>query len=197
MVERPPRGTFPGLHVFPGGAVDPEDDHLPITGSPEEGLATALRETAEEVGLFLTDAGLVSLPVGPVGAVLEAAGRRFDGVSPVPLARWITPDTMPYRFDAAFHVAATDVDIGLRPQPEEVVSAGWVPVAEAVGFAASGEWPMVVPTSFHLRWLDQFDDGATAMAAARERRRDPLIPVIENDQIDLPSWITESAMPPR
>lgn len=69
MVQRPGRGIFPNLHVFPGGKVDPADDGLAHLckglddahasaqlGVTEGGLrywVTAIRECFEECGVLL------------------------------------------------------------------------------------------------------------------------------------------------
>jgi len=69
MVQRPGRGIFPNLHVFPGGKVDPADDGLSHLceglddpqassqlGMPSGGLrywVTAIRECFEECGVLL------------------------------------------------------------------------------------------------------------------------------------------------
>lgn len=69
MVQRPGRGIFPNLHVFPGGKVDPADDGLAHLceglndreasarlGLPSGGLrywVTAIRECFEECGVLL------------------------------------------------------------------------------------------------------------------------------------------------
>ena len=69
MVQRPGRGTFPNLHVFPGGKVDPDDDGLShlceglddSQASTRLGVAsgglrywvTAIRECFEECGVLL------------------------------------------------------------------------------------------------------------------------------------------------
>lgn len=69
MVQRPGRGIFPNLHVFPGGKVDPTDDRLPhlcegldeSEASAQLGVAggglrywvTAIRECFEECGVLL------------------------------------------------------------------------------------------------------------------------------------------------
>ncbi len=69
MVQRPGRGIFPNLHVFPGGKVDPADDDLShlceglndFRASAQLGLAngglrywvTAIRECFEECGVLL------------------------------------------------------------------------------------------------------------------------------------------------
>jgi len=68
VVERPARGYFGGLYVFPGGAVDPVD-HSELARRVVRGpaldhefRAAALREVAEEVGLALTTRGVVAAP---------------------------------------------------------------------------------------------------------------------------------------
>ena len=69
MMQRPRRGTFPNLHVFPGGKVDAEDDALDhlceglgdaeaavMLGVDHGGLrywVTAIRECFEECGVLL------------------------------------------------------------------------------------------------------------------------------------------------
>ena len=68
---------MPGVWVFPGGAVDPED------GEGEDGhRVCAARELAEEAGIELgADAELVLF------------------------SRWITPEVISRRFDAWFFLA--------------------------------------------------------------------------------------------
>lgn len=69
MVQRPGRGIFPNLHVFPGGKVDPADDglsdlceglddanasaQLGVNGSGLRYWVTAIRECFEECGVLL------------------------------------------------------------------------------------------------------------------------------------------------
>ena len=89
MVQRPGRGTFPNLHVFPGGKVDPADGGLShlcaglddSQASAQLGLAsgglrywvTAIRECFEECGVLL--AYRDGEPFEPSGARERA---RFD-----------------------------------------------------------------------------------------------------------------------
>ena len=149
---------MPGKFVFPGGAVDPEDEKMAIAGLLDErvaeklltqtrrrsqdyarGLAlAAIRETFEETGLALgvTDMGAPEEP--PAGAWTRFAET---GVFPTLegldfLARAITPPGRPKRFDARFFVAeatwiayrAPDV---IHPEAE-LTELVWVPVEEAL-----------------------------------------------------------------
>lgn len=90
MVQRPGRGVFPNLHVFPGGKVEGADDglsHLCVgladrAASAALGLAagglrywvTAIRECFEECGVLLAYRG------GALFAARDdAERRRFEG----------------------------------------------------------------------------------------------------------------------
>jgi 8-oxo-dGTP pyrophosphatase MutT (NUDIX family) len=92
-----PRDPWSGHMAFPGGRRDPRDPDL---------LATALRETREEVGLDLSGARLLGR-LDDVEAI--ARGVRV-GLTITPL------------------VFAIDGDPPLRPQPEEVAEALWAPL---------------------------------------------------------------------
>jgi 8-oxo-dGTP pyrophosphatase MutT (NUDIX family) len=89
MVQRPGRGTFPNLHVFPGGKVDDADDGLERfcaglgdaqaaaqLALPSGGLrywVTAIRECFEECGVLLAYRdGALFEPNG------DAEAARFD-----------------------------------------------------------------------------------------------------------------------
>ena len=83
MVQRPGRGTFPNLHVFPGGKVDAADadlahiceglddaeasDRLGIASGGLRYWVTAIRECFEECG------GIAGLPER---RTVRASGRR-------------------------------------------------------------------------------------------------------------------------
>lgn len=93
MVQRPGRGTFPNLHVFPGGKVDGDDDGLAhlchglgdpsasyILGIDSGGLrywVTAIRECFEECGVLLAyRSGSLFEPASDAEAVRFEAYRN-------------------------------------------------------------------------------------------------------------------------
>jgi 8-oxo-dGTP pyrophosphatase MutT (NUDIX family) len=96
-----PDDPWSGHVGLPGGRHDDTDPDL---------LATAIRETQEEVGLDVTRAGRV---LGPLG---ELAGRGA-GVRSIRIAAF---------------VAALDARPALTLAPTEVSSAHWVPLGDLV-----------------------------------------------------------------
>jgi 8-oxo-dGTP pyrophosphatase MutT (NUDIX family) len=128
MATRHQGSSFmPGVLVFPGGAVDPEDAGLVAAGAPEDAVSriAGVREVFEEAGFLLArpkgQDGLV--PAGRFADLLHtyraplAAGEgsfsamlEQEGLVPaidlmVPFARWITPVIRKKRFDARFYLA--------------------------------------------------------------------------------------------
>ncbi|WP_192931062.1 NUDIX hydrolase [Gemmobacter serpentinus] len=111
---------MPSKYVFPGGAVDAGDAHVPLAAGlpgpcaallaadapgPEALAAAAIREVFEETGLALGRPGAWpgTAPAGWAGfaargLVPEASGLRL-------IFRAITPPGRPRRFDARFFLA--------------------------------------------------------------------------------------------
>ena len=110
----------PGMHVFPGGGVSVED-----RGAADPLLACAIRETAEEVDIQVTDC------------------RLFD--------RWVTPEVEERRYDVSFYIAHTD-DEG-RLTTSEATELRWLEPSQALQLNARGELPMLRPTAVVLQLL--------------------------------------------
>ena len=134
LMRRPDTMAFaPGMHVFPGGRVDPATDSLPtVIGTLPDGswapeplaraiAVAAIRETFEEAGVLLavTDGRHPSQdPAGwpPTAAPASATGpsragphRRHLHVDTdlfAPWAHWITPEVESRRYDTRFFLAA-------------------------------------------------------------------------------------------
>ncbi len=116
MGQRGAQAVFmPSKYVFPGGALDGDDHRVTVEVAPacaqllgEKAhclAAAAIRELAEETGLFMAQPGdwAGEVPAGWAdfatrGLVPDASGMRF-------VFRAITPPGRPRRFDARFFLA--------------------------------------------------------------------------------------------
>ncbi|MFK8251090.1 NUDIX hydrolase [Ancylobacter terrae] len=156
--RRNPRQAFmPGVFVFPGGRVDPEDRRVPVFGaldgeserrlaarvvrpSPTRSRALALaaiRETYEETGLLLGTREAGPPPALPGGwAGFGAAGLYPSLESLAFVARAITPPGRSRRFDTRFFMAdargiAHRVD-GMAGPDRELVELAWLTLPQAM-----------------------------------------------------------------
>lgn len=167
MVRRSRSAVFGGMFVFPGGVVDPVDlsplAAEAVKGTPpgETGWrATGLRETAEEVGVFLTDR-----PINPPATPLRGEevyrwvidqGARFDAARLRYLSNWVTPPQATPRFDARFYVARVEGDEVLTLAEGELTEAVWVGPRQALDRMRRGKWEMILPTEKTLEFLADF-----------------------------------------
>lgn len=112
LIERAQRDNDPwsGHIALPGGRRDPGD---------ADAVATAMRETHEEVGVDLAASGEL---IGRLDELRAVARHR-------PLDLVITPVVF------ALHAPVT-----LRPEPREVESAVWVPLAHLASAEARGTY---------------------------------------------------------
>ncbi len=156
MGQRGAKAAFmPNKFVFPGGAVDPEDGHVPLATTMaltcEERLriganrdlgtalaGAAIRELWEEAGLILGAPGLWPDQVPSDWQSFAASGNlpRADALHYV--FRAITPPGRPRRFDARFFLAdaaflANDPD-DFSAATDELSHLQWIPLAEARSF---------------------------------------------------------------
>ncbi|MFN7941135.1 MAG: MBL fold metallo-hydrolase [Thermoanaerobaculia bacterium] len=180
-----------GWHAFPGGAVERSDAALPVAGAPHgasaasttqpspdpadattvpdliPGLAAAaLRELAEETGVFLLDRPVSrasrhyhreKIPLGErtdwagslaaLGASLDASRLEFAG-------RWLTPPFSPLRFDNRFFLCEwRPTDGAASAIPPENESGEWIAPAVALARIASGAVLVAPPIEHILRVL--------------------------------------------
>jgi 8-oxo-dGTP pyrophosphatase MutT (NUDIX family) len=133
-------------------------------GSPEE---AGRRELEEEASLALPDtSGFVAF------------------------SRWITPEEAKIRFDTFFYVTRAPADADPKCDGSECVDLRWLRPADALDASTRGKLSLVFPTIKHLEQLAECDSVEDALANARAREVQPVMPKIlmEKDlaQIVLP-----------
>jgi 8-oxo-dGTP pyrophosphatase MutT (NUDIX family) len=141
---------LPGYVVFPGGAVDPDDDALArrLFGEGDDehaARAAAIRELMEETGLAITGGGLEAAGPDDVATLGRIAGDppRADALRQI--AHWIAPEDVPVRFDARYF--AVEAPRGVEPVPDavEAAAAWWANPRDLLDrWAEDGEklyWP--------------------------------------------------------
>ena len=163
LLKRTEKAKFmPGVWVFPGGAVDPED------GEDEAGhRACAVRELHEEAGIELSaDEELVLF------------------------SRWITPEVISRRFDAWFFLALAPAHSPPKPDGVETTEARWFEPQAALEAQEAGELVLAFPTISQLQELAPFSTSEEAIEAYRDREVGPILPKVigtkEDHRVVLP-----------
>ncbi len=190
MVMRHARGFFGSLVVFPGGGVEEVDQsplaRLVVKGDTDDHdhRSAALRELAEETGLLATGEGMIDSPGtkgGPLFGDLRTRGVSLAGDDLVLVSRWVTPEIAPRRFDTRFYLLAADETPPVTLDEDELVGHAWVSPEHALSRYNNGEWPMVLPTLAHLRWLSHRSSVEDALDSARGADGRSLIKPIRAD----------------
>jgi 8-oxo-dGTP pyrophosphatase MutT (NUDIX family) len=165
LIHRPATMAFgAGLHVFPGGRVDPEDAVLAATDAAA-GIAIAAQRA---LGDNLPPQDALAVHRAALRELQEEAGVTLDGIGRLaPIAHWTTPAFMPRRFSTWFFVADLPPDAVPVFAVDEVAAHRWVTPAQALDQVASGEIEMWVPTTSVLQRL--IESGATTALEVAQR----------------------------
>ena len=157
LLKRTESARFmPGVWVFPGGAVDPED------GEDEAGhRACALRELKEEAGIELAEAEELVL-----------------------FSRWVTPEVISRRFDAWFFLALAPAHNPPEPDGVETTEAAWFEPQAALEANAEGELVLAFPTIHQLQSLTAFQTSKEAIESFRGLRVGAILPKVIGTQED-------------
>ncbi len=164
LARRNPESRFmPGVWVFPGGGVGPEDGAEPGAATediPEPAYrACAIRELEEEVAIAITEPEALAL-----------------------YSRWITPEMVPIRFDTIFYVALAPAHASPKPDGGETIDVRWVSPGLALEEHHAGEFALVFPTIKHLESLNGFANADAVLEHTRRRTVEPILPkVVEID----------------
>ncbi|KAG0639907.1 hypothetical protein HOY80DRAFT_885575 [Tuber brumale] len=176
LVHRPTHSsTFPNSHVFPGGVVSSQDTPTSTTPLLETLKLCALRETFEETGILLTTA---PPPPTLTPALLAKARKAIHdstltfpsflqsyGLIPNtnalhPFTKWITPETMPRRFESQFFVTFVgDKQVPSHDGGVEVLSAKYLTPSRALEISEDGEMVFFPPQFYLVRRIREFLSG--------------------------------------
>lgn len=189
-----------GMSVFPGGRVDDGDADLPFIGPVQEIarrfacderlaralLGAAVRETFEEAGVLLTEPpselfdahGDVEAGRVGFGELLRLHGLAIPVDALLPWSRWITPAGEVRRYDTRFFVGALPDGAQARDLTTESSSAGWMRVGAALDEMRNGARMLLPPTAMTLAAIAPFGSVTEVLAAAAERRLEPVRPHI-------------------
>lgn len=199
LLRRSDRASFvPGAHVFPGGVVDladHDDRYLAHWSSAEPPLdlgwrVAAAREALEEAGVLLATTA-DGVPVGAdhplvaevpelrhrvwrgeadLATVLAPHGLRLTLADMVYVARWVTPEESPRRYDARFYVAPMPPAQEPVADDQEVGQARWWCPRDALDAWQADRILLIEPTVASLELLADFDRVDDALGQLRDQQ---------------------------
>jgi glyoxylase-like metal-dependent hydrolase (beta-lactamase superfamily II)/8-oxo-dGTP pyrophosphatase MutT (NUDIX family) len=192
-----------GFFAFAGGRVDAADALLPMDGAEgldgEERacLAAALRELFEETGVLAVP-GAERVPEAERRAVrleltaregkkakapppgeplfsklLSAHGLRADARVLLPAGRWITPPSVPTRFDTRFYLVALPANEAAEVWPGELADGEWITPGAALARWDDGTALLHPPAWHTLKCLAERAAAAGDAHAALPMLQDP------------------------
>ena len=174
MIRRHEKASFvPNAWVFPGGAVDAEDER----GSTLQTMrAAAARELFEEAGIWL---GAPLRDAEAKRRALLAGEATLASLGPIDLeqlvwtSRWITPAGLPKRFDTYFFLGrAAD---GAQPNinRDEAVDVVWITPSDALK-----RLDPVFPVQKNLEAIAPYDSIDDLVASRRGVEIRPVEPIM-------------------
>ncbi len=182
-----------GAVIFPGGKVDPDDrsaawNPLVAPKAPDRAYwIAAVRETFEESGLLIAETA--DGPIDPQTAAHIGAHLREPlldqavtfsqlmtekGLRPAlglmaPFAHWVTPVSVPKRFETHFFLVAALPGQMAVHDGREAVSSFWMRPKDLLAEADAGSQTLVPPTRLNIEMLSESTTVSDALAAARAR----------------------------
>lgn len=159
----------PGVVVFPGGRVDPEDGDSTVANALPAGLvADHARAWTETDHAALGDPATAARTVIATGVreVAEETGAVIDPARLLPWDDWVTPTGYPRRFDVRFllfPVAGAEADT-FRHATTEAHTSIWMPLGDLVEACEDGQLALLPPTRTLVDELSALRSVSAALA---------------------------------
>ncbi|MFY1830532.1 MBL fold metallo-hydrolase [Myxococcus fulvus] len=169
-----------GFYAFPGGKLDAADAQVPVRGATGEEAAlrsAAARELFEESGVLVAeradalsqerlDALRKALLAGTLGwgELLRAEGLALRSDDFRGAGRWITPPSVPVRFDTHFYLVELPPKARAELWPGELSEGAWIAPEAALARWNDGTALLHPPAVHALQVLGSFKDEADARA---------------------------------
>ncbi len=157
--------------ISPAAAAAALGGDVPPTRAISKYIA-AIREAFEEAGVLLADADDVSSSMlREARSALVGGEIHFQALAAqldlrlrtdllVSISRWVTPPSMPRRFDARFFAAELPEGASASLHGDEVVEQTWIRPGDALEAMAEGTlqlWPPTAATLQQLEHVTSFD----------------------------------------
>lgn len=216
MLKRNESLSFsPGFWVFPGGALDPDEQQADMSQEDETKAfqKAAIRETFEESRFLLAnniDGQALSTKQyqeflqaadwpdgfkehGDFSAQLGKQGLMPSFEQLHYLACWITPKQAKKRFLTRFFIATAPASQEGSCDGGETTASQWQDVGELSVEMDEGKVQLMFPTEMNCRWLNRFDSVAEVLVAMKEHSAPEVTPRIEKRESGIWLNIPEEA----
>lgn len=170
-----PEDTWRGIDLGPWTAAFGDDE-----ATVRRLLVAAVRETFEECGVLLAG-GIDTSTLRSIDAVaaraslenqklsmedfLSAYGVSLDVSLLRPLARWVTPEGNPRRYDTRFFLAKLPEGQAPVPATHEATTTQWLSPGTAFDLFRQGRTQLMPPTWSQFRTLSRFSSVNDALSA--------------------------------
>lgn len=168
-----------GFYAFPGGRADAADGQIPVEGAFGDAASlrvTAARELLEEAGI-LKARGAEALAAPTLaemrksllaekqsfGELLRAHALKLDASDFPSAGRFITPASMPIRYDCYFFLVEVAPGMEATFAPGEHVEGAWMRPLDALEKWNQGLAILHPPALYALQVMAEFTDVPTAL----------------------------------